>query len=225
MSLHLQRDLDALKKEILQLGNLVETAINTSIIALNNREAALGRKVAELEQEINEKEVYIEEECLKILALHQPVAVDLRFIVVVLKVNNDLERMGDFADNIAKRAVFLSSQEPIPVFSEFVNELPILVRSMVRKSLDALVTLDVELAQTVIDMDDQVDEINRRMYTEVQNIIRHDVSKTEVAISMLSTSRYMERIADLSTNIAEDVLFMVEGKVVRHSDPEQDSDD
>jgi phosphate transport system protein len=225
MSLHLQRDLDALKKEILQLGNLVETAINTSIIALNNREAALGRKVAELEQEINEKEVYIEEECLKILALHQPVAVDLRFIVVVLKVNNDLERMGDFADNIAKRAVFLSSQEPIPVFSEFVNELPILVRSMVRKSLDALVTLDVELAQTVIDMDDQVDEINRRMYTEVQNIIRNDVSKTEVAISMLSTSRYMERIADLSTNIAEDVLFMVEGKVVRHSDPEQDSDD
>jgi phosphate transport system protein len=225
MSLHLQRDLEALKKEILQLGNLVETAINTSIIALNNREAALGRKVAELEQEINEKEVYIEEECLKILALHQPVAVDLRFIVVVLKVNNDLERMGDFADNIAKRAVFLSSQEPIPVFSEFVNELPVLVRSMVRKSLDALVTLDVDLAQTVIDMDDNVDEINRRMYTEVQNIIRNDVSKTEVAISMLSTSRYMERIADLSTNIAEDVLFMVEGKVVRHHDPEEDSDD
>jgi phosphate transport system protein len=224
MSLHLQRDLDALKKEILQLGNLVESAINTAILALNNREAELGRKVADLEQEINEKEVYIEEECLKILALHQPVAVDLRFIVVVLKVNNDLERMGDFADNIAKRAVFLSSQEPIPVFSEFVTELPVMVRSMVRKSLDALVTLDVDLANTVIEMDDKVDEINRKMYTEVQNIIRNDVSKTEVAISMLSTSRYMERIADLSTNIAEDVLFMVEGKVVRHHEPDQDDD-
>ncbi len=224
MSLHLQRDLDALKKEILQLGNLVESAINTAILALNNREASLGMKVASLEQEINEKEVYIEEECLKILALHQPVAVDLRFIVVVLKVNNDLERMGDFADNIAKRAMFLSTQEPIPVFREFVSDLPVLVRSMVRKSLDALVTLDVDLANTVIEMDDQVDEINRRMYSEVQKIIHNDVSKTEVAISLLSSSRYMERIADLSTNIAEDVLFMVEGKVIRHHDPEQDDD-
>lgn len=225
MSLHLQRDLDALKKEILQLGNLVESAINTAILALNNREVSLAHKVAELEQEINEKEVYIEEECLKILALHQPVAVDLRFIVVVLKVNNDLERMGDFADNISKRAVFLASQEPIPIFQEFATELPVMVRSMVRKSLDSLVSLDIELAMSVIEMDDQVDEINRRMYSEVQRIIRDDVSKTEVAISLLSTSRYMERIADLSTNIAEDVLFMVEGKVIRHFDPDQEDND
>jgi phosphate transport system protein len=218
MSLHLQRDLESLKKEILQLGNLVETAINTAILALNNREVTLADRVMELEEEINDKEVHIEEECLKILALHQPVAVDLRFIVVVLKVNNDLERMGDFAKNIAKRAIHLSSLDPIPMFQAFTSELPVLVRSMVRKSLDALVSLDVELARTVINMDDKVDEINRRMYEEVQTTIQKDVKNTEVAMNLLSTSRYMERIADLSTNIAEDVVFMVEGKVVRHID-------
>ena len=218
MSLHLQRDLEALKKEILQLGNLVESAINTAILALNNREADLADKVMQYEEEINDKEVYIEEECLKILALHQPVAVDLRFIVVVLKVNNDLERMGDVAKNIAKRAIFLATQPPIPVFHEFAVELPVIVRSMVRKSLDALVTLDVALARSVISMDDRVDEINREMYAEVQRIISMDVSRTEVALNLLSTSRYMERIADLSTNIAEDVMFMVEGRVFRHID-------
>ncbi len=216
MSLHLQRDLDALKKEVLQLGNLVESAINAAILALNNRETELADKVMQYEKEINDKEVYIEEECLKILALHQPVAVDLRFIVVVLKVNNDLERMGDFAKNIAKRAIFLATQPPIPIFQEFAVDLPVMVRSMVRKSLDALVTLDVDLARNVIKMDEKVDEINREMYVEVHRIIQQDASKAEVAMSLLSTSRYMERIADLSTNIAEDVMFMVEGRVFRH---------
>jgi phosphate transport system protein len=218
MSLHLQRDLEALKKEVLQLGNLVESAINTAILALNNREASLADRVMQYEAEINDKEVHIEEECLKILALHQPVAVDLRFIVIVLKVNNDLERMGDCAKNIARRAIFLATQPPIPIFKEFAVELPVMVRSMVRKSLDALVTLDVEEARNVINMDDRVDEINARMYTEVQKIIQDDVSKAEVAINLLSTSRYMERIADLATNIAEDVMFMVEGRVFRHID-------
>lgn len=218
MSLHLQRDLEALKKEVLQLGNLVESAINTAILALNNRETVLADRVMQYEEEINDKEVRIEEECLKILALHQPVAVDLRFIVVVLKVNNDLERMGDFAKNIASRAIYLATQPPIPMFHEFAVELPVMVRSMVRKSLDALVTLDVELARSVINMDDRVDEINRKMYAEVQRIIHQDVNKAEVAINLLSTSRYMERIADLSTNIAEDVMFMVDGRVFRHID-------
>jgi phosphate transport system protein len=218
MSLHLHRDLEALKKEVLQLGNLVESAINAAILALNNRENELADRVMQYEKEINDKEVHIEEECLKILALHQPVAVDLRFIVVVLKVNNDLERMGDFAKNIAKRAIFLSTQAPIPIFHEFAVELPILVRTMVRKSLDALVSLDVDLARSVIDMDDQVDAINREMYAEVQRIIHQDVTKAEIAMNLLSTSRYMERIADLSTNIAEDVMFMVDGRVFRHVD-------
>lgn len=216
MSLHLQRDLDVLKKEILQLGSLVESAINLAILAWINREPELASKALLYEEEINHKEVLIEEECLKILALHQPVAGDLRFIVVVLKVNNDLERMGDIAQNIAMRANYLASRPPVQVCQEMAFELPEMVRSMVRKSLDALVSLDVELARSVIKMDARVDEINRKMYSEVTRIIEHNIKDTEVAISLLSTSRYMERIADLTTNIAEDVVFMVEGIVVRH---------
>jgi phosphate transport system protein len=216
MSLHLQRDLEALKKELLQLGNLVESAINSAIMALHNRETTLADRVLKIELEINEKEVLIEEECLKMLALHQPVAVDLRFIVAVLKVDNDLERMGDFAKNIAKRALDLAHLEPVPIFPEFVNELPDLVRLMVRKSLDSLVTLDVDLARSIIKMDKRVDEINANMYIEVRRLIAEDVTRTEAALNLLSCSRHMERIADLSTNIAEDVLFMVEGKVMRH---------
>jgi phosphate transport system protein len=216
MSLHLQRDLEALKKELLQLGNLVESAINFAIQSLLNRETSAAERVLQIEIEINEKEVLIEEECLKLLALHQPVAVDLRFIVAVLKVDNDLERMGDFAKNIAKRALDLVHLPPVPIFPEFVNELPDLVRTMVRKSLDSLVALDVDMARNVIRMDKRVDEINAMTYKEVQRIIFEDVKRTEAALNLLSCSRHMERIADLSTNIAEDVLFMVEGKVMRH---------
>jgi phosphate transport system protein len=216
MSLHLQRDLEALKKELLQLSNLVESAINSAILALHNRETVHAERVLRIEQEINEKEVFIEEECLKLLALHQPVAVDLRFIVAVLKVDNDLERMGDFAKNIAKRALDLVNLPPVPISTAFVNELPDLVRTMVRKSLDSLVTLDTELARNIIKMDKRVDEINAMMYKEVEKMIHEDVNRTVVALNLLSCSRHMERIADLSTNIAEDVLFMVEGKVQRH---------
>ncbi len=218
MSLHLQRDLDKLKKEVLKLGNLVETAINNAILALNNREASYVDEVFKHEEIINEMEVKIEEDCLKILALHQPVAVDLRFIVVVLKVNNDLERMGDFATNIAKRARELMQVEPLPTLPEFVNDLPDLVRTMVRKSLDALVKLDIDLANEVMDMDDSVDQINRDMYSAMKQEITKNPENAEKAVNLLSCSRYMERIADLSTNIAEDVIFMVEGRVIRHTD-------
>ena len=114
MSRHLQRDLDQLKKDILQLGNMVETAISNAILSLNDRRPELAEEVISKESQIDNKEVLIEEECLKILALHQPVAMDLRFIVAVLKVNNDLERMGDFAVNVANRALFLCSEKPIP---------------------------------------------------------------------------------------------------------------
>lgn len=216
MSLHLQRDLDALKKEILQLGSLVEQAIDQSIGALVNRDARLAREATAFEETIDRKEVAIEQECLKILALHQPVAVDLRFIVVVLKVNNDLERMGDIACNIAGRAAFIASRAPVPVLAEMGSDLPAAVRAMVHQALDALVRLDVALAQAVIAMDDRVDDINRRMYTDVMQLISRDPHDAEVALSLLSASRYMERIADLATNIAEEVLFMVEGLVVRH---------
>lgn len=216
MSLHFQRDLENLKKEILIIGGLVEEAINNSIRALINRDTALAESVIDKEYIIDEKEVQIEEECLKILALHQPVATDLRFVVVILKVNNDLERMGDFATNIAQRALFLSEQDPLPDLVEFINDLPAMVQKMVRNTLDALVKMNTEIAQSVILADDAVDDINRLMFKKVNETIIEDSSTTERAISLLSTTRYLERIADLSTNIAEDVIFMVDGNVIRH---------
>lgn len=216
MSLHLQRDLGELKKNILLLGSMVEKAINDAILALNNRETELAEKVLHDEAAIDAKEVQIEEECMKILALHQPVAADLRFIVAVLKVNNDLERMGDFAANIANRAIYLAQFDPLIILPEFIEVLPVLVRTMVRDALDALVKLDVKLANKVIEMDDQIDEINRKMYKQVTLTIAKDTTTVDRAINLLSTSRYLERIGDLSTNIAEDVLFMVQGSVVRH---------
>jgi phosphate transport system protein len=216
MSRHLQRDMDRLKKEILQLGDLVETAINNAILSLNDRRPELAELVIEEEKYIDEKEVSIEEDCLKILALHQPVAMDLRFIVVVLKVNNDLERMGDIAVNVAQRALFLASKEPIPTPTDFTEIMSVNIRTMVRNSLDAMVKLDVDLARRVIAMDNEVDDINRQMYVEFQTQVEKDPSTIKRALGLLSTSRNLERIADLATNIAEDVIFMVEGEVVRH---------
>lgn len=216
MSRHLQRDLDQLKKDILLLGSMVETSINNAVLAFHDRRPELSEAVFSDEELINDKEVEIEQECLKILALHQPVAVDLRFIVVVLKVNNDLERIGDFAVNIAKRAIYLSSKSPIACPKDFSHGMFQRIQTMVRGSLDALVKLDVELARSVIAMDNEVDRVNRQMYVELQDLMMENPSTVDRAIGLLSTSRYLERIADLATNIAEEVIFMVEGEVVRH---------
>ena len=218
MSLHLHRDLDKLKKEVLRLGNMVELAINNAFLALNNRDSSYVEEVLTNEEQINEMEVQIEEECLKILALHQPVAVDLRFLVVVLKVNNDLERMGDIAKNIAERAKDLMESDVIPDLGQPMQGLPDLVRTMVTSSLDSLVKLDDQLARKIIEMDDEVDQINRDMYAAVKSLVAEQPSVADPAINLLSCSRNMERIGDLATNIAEDVIFVVEGKVVRHAE-------
>ena len=218
MSLHLHRDLDKLKKEVLRLGNMVELAIDNAFLALNNRDSSYVEEVVSNEEQINEMEVQIEEECLKILALHQPVAVDLRFLVVVLKVNNDLERMGDIAKNIAERAKDLMESDVIPDLGQPMQGLPDLVRTMVRSSLDSLVKLDDQLARKIIEMDDEVDQINRDMYAAVKSLVAEQPSVADSAINLLSCSRNMERIGDLATNIAEDVIFVVEGKVVRHAE-------
>ncbi len=216
MSVHLQRDLDRLKKELLSLGEMVESATNNATLSLSNRLPEVAKSVIEAEKLIDLKEVQIEDSCLKILALHQPVAIDLRFIVLVLKVNNDLERMGDLCANVAERALFLSSEEPIALPADFAENMPACIRTMVHNSLDALVKLDVNLAREVIAMDQQVDAINRTMYVELQALMEQDSGTVKRAIELLSTSRYLERIADLATNIAEEVVFLVEGEVIRH---------
>jgi phosphate transport system protein len=215
MSIHLQKDLEHLDKELLILSSMVEDASNKAILALVDRRLDLARQVMREDDRINHREVLIEEECLKMLALHQPVAADLRFIVAVLKVNNDLERMGDLAVNIAERAAYLATQEPLQVSLDF-PKMAEGVREMVRESLDALSNMNPRLARHVLTMDDEIDEANRGMFDILQELMHRDPSTIERAVHLLSASRHLERIADLATNIAQDVVYMSEGRLIRH---------
>lgn len=213
---HLHRDLDLLKRRILGMGTMVETLTNTAITAFEERREDLAKEAMAADEKIDEKEVEIEEECLKILALHQPFASDLRFIITVLKVNNDLERMGDLAADIAERAAFLCTQPALNVSSLKIEEMAHQVRKMVRTALDSLVNQDTKAAREVIEMDDVVDDHHRNMFGEMQQMMVEDTGTVERATHIISTFRGLERIADLATNIAEDVVFLVDGDVIRH---------
>lgn len=215
MSIHLQKDLEHLNKELLILSSMVEDATNKAILALVDRRLELARQVMREDDRINTREVLIEEECLKMLALHQPVAADLRFIVAVLKVNNDLERMGDLAVNIAERAAYLATREPLQVSLDF-PKMAEGVREMVRESLDSLTNMNPRLARHVLTMDDEIDEANRGMFDILQDLMYRDPSTIVRAVHLLSASRYLERIADLATNIAQDVVYIAEGRLIRH---------
>jgi len=215
MTKHLLHDLDRLKKEVLAMGAMVEDAINKAIASLVNRDTDLAREVLEGDDAIDARELEVEDTCLKMLALHQPVAGDLRVIIAVLKVNNDLERMGDHAQNIAERVLFLATHDPIDVDLDFARMVET-VRRMVAQSLDALVNQDPLLARKVCAQDDEVDELQRHMFEVLQSLMSRDSATIERAVQVLSVSRHLERIADSATNVAEDIVFMVEGDVIRH---------
>ena len=215
MSKHIRKEIATLKKEILALGAAVEEILYKAMKSLEERDKALAEQVMEEDSAIDLMEVEIEEDCLKVLALHQPVAIDLRLIIAILKINNDLERVGDLAVNIAERAAFLATKEKVETPVDFMKMSEI-SRDMLKKSLDALVTEDPVLAHKVCGMDDAVDAINREMYILMQNNIKNDPSKIESFIHLLSVSRHLERVADMATNIAEDVIYMIDGEIVRH---------
>ena len=220
MTKHLLHDLDRLKKEVLAMGAMVEEAINKAIASLVQRDKDLAQEVLDGDDAIDARELEVEDTCLKMLALHQPVAGDLRFIIAVLKVNNDLERMGDHAQNIAERALFLATHDPIDVDLDFARMVDT-VRRMVRQSLDALVNQDPVLARKVCAQDDEVDELQRHMFDILQSLMSRNSSTIERAVQVLSVSRHLERIADSATNVAEDIVFMVEGEVIRHRQDDQ----
>ena len=216
MAKHLHRDLEELSKEILSLGGRVEEAINKAITALVERRLDLAEEVIQGDGVIDAREVEVEENCLKILALHQPVAADLRFVVAVLKANNDLERMGDHASTIASRAKYLSSHPPVQA-SFGVRKMAESVRHMVSACLDSLVNRDTRKALEVCRLDDKVDDANRRIFAAIQTLMTEDRDSVKRCVRILSVIKQLERIGDLATNIAQDVTFMVEGELVRHT--------
>ena len=219
MTLHLQKDIEHLKQRILAMGEAVADRVRRAISALVDHDEALADQVIAGDTEIDDLEVKIEEEALKILALHQPVATDLRWVISVMKVNSDLERVGDLAVNVAERAKYLARQEGIGIRLDFAR-MGEDALGMVNDCLEALVTLDVKLAKKVIHDDQKVDDWNRDMFVALQDRMKEEPATIERAIHFLSTSRHLERIGDHATNIAEDVLFLVEGTVVRHQHEE-----
>ena len=215
MSVHLRREIESVKRQLLSLSAIVEEALWSAVRAVQERDPDIAQDVLDGDDAIDQREVAVEEECLKILALHQPVAIDLRFLITALKINNDLERIGDLAANIAARARYLATQDPVDLPFDFTT-MATKTQTMLRTALDALVNVDPVKAQDVCAMDDAVDTIYREMYGLVQQGIRAHPERVGVYIHLLSISRHLERIADHATNIAEDVIYMYEGKIVRH---------
>lgn len=215
MSMHLQRDLEALEQDLLNQSSIVEQMVYRACQSLRELRVDIVQEVLASEEVVNYREVEIEEECLKILALHQPVAIDLRRVATVLKINGDLERIADLAVNIGERthSLILYPDFAMPANLDKMAEVAI---SMVRDALDSFVRLDIELAREVCQRDDVVDDLNRQVIADVQALIEQNPADIEPAFHFYSASRHVERIGDHATNIAEDVIYLVEGEIARH---------
>jgi phosphate transport system protein len=215
MSKHLRRELDKIKKKMLSLGALVEERTRRVVQATVGLDADIAQKIIDSDWEVDEMEVEIEEECLKILALYQPVAVDLRFLIATIKINNDMERIGDECVNIAERLTIMAKRPPMPYVFDY-TPMSEKVQAMLKASLDALVNLDADLAFKVITMDDEVDDIQIQAYDHIKEAIKQYPDRVGYLVNLLLVSRHLERIADHSTNIAEEVVYLIEGEIVRH---------
>lgn len=215
MANHLRKELDKLNQQLLALGITVEETLEKSIRSLLSANAPLAREVVESDNEIDEREVDIEEECLKILALHQPVAIDLRYIVAAMKINSDLERIGDLAVSIAHKSEYLAGLAP----SQFVRDLSAMadaVRQMLRQSIESFVNQDSDLARRVCREDNTIDELHSAIRDRIEASIRGDVDRVDEYLRLIGISRNLERVADHATNIAEDTIYLREGQIVRH---------
>lgn len=215
MSKHLQNEVDHLHSRLMSLFGIVEQMVDKAVRALCEQRGELATEVIQSDSRVNQTEVEIEEECLKILALHQPVAADLRRVTTVMKINSDLERIADLGCNIAERAQCMHEHPYFPI----PDQLPDMVRQatmMVRLALDAFVDSDAALAKKVIQLDAAVDDYNLAVIEELQSLMRQDSQLVVPALHCFSASRHVERIADHAENIAEDVIYLVDGDIVRH---------
>ena len=215
MSVHLQREIDRLKKRLLSICALVEEQVEAAVRSLTTRDAALAREVERRDAEIDQREVEVEEDCLKVLALYQPVAIDLRLIVAALKINNDLERIGDMAVNIAHKGITVAGL-PLTEIPFDLDGMWEKTQIMLHDSIDALVNMDPHLANVVCGRDDEVDIFKREIRLKALELIAQNPSRVEFYLNLMAVARNLERIADLATNIAEDVIYMAEGQIVRH---------
>jgi len=216
MQKHLQKDIDSLKNKIITMGSEAEDRVYKASLALINRDERLVNEVIQSDRQIDKMEVDIEEHCLKILALYQPVAIDLRFIIAVLKINNELERVGDIAVNIAERAAFLIKYKDFEIPYD-AKGMATIVESMLTRSIDALVHMDVKLAHQIRAEDDEVDAFNREMYSRVKDMLIRSPEDINCMLHAVSAGRHLERIADHACNIAEDVIYLVDAEIVRHT--------
>jgi phosphate transport system protein len=217
MTKHFRKELESIKKRILTLGALVEDRVRLAVQSVDQIDAEIAGRIIKTDYEVDAMEVEVEEECLKVLALHQPVAVDLRFIIAVIKINNDLERIGDQAVNIAQR-VEIIAKRPKPPFMFDYSVMAEKVQRMLKMSLDAFVNLDVDMAYKVITMDDEVDQIKNDAYDTIKQAIQDLPERVGYYINLLLISRHMERLADHATNVAEEVIYLVEGEIFRHAE-------
>jgi len=216
MRVHLQRDVEKLKRQLLEMSAEVEGDLRMAVRAVEDRDEALARNVITREARIDRMEVDVEEDCLKILALHQPVAADLRYIVSVLKINQDLERIGDLAVHIAEGSLYLCGQ-PLINTPFRLGEMADKAQAMLRKVLDAFVSMDSGAAREVCAADGEIDEINRETARQVRKAVAHDPALLDPLLQIMHISRHLERIADHVTNVAEDLIYLIEGRIVRHT--------
>jgi phosphate transport system protein len=216
MARYFHKELDKIKKMILSLGAMVEERVRRITAAIGDRDAAVAKEIVRSDYEIDEMEVEIEEECLKIMALHQPVAIDLRFLVAVIKINNDLERIADETVNIAQRIKTMAKYHPERAVFDY-EHMASQVEKMLQLSLDALVNMDVDMAFKVVTMDDEVDGIHHQVYHLIRDEMIHHPDQMAFLINFYLISRHLERIADHATNVAEEVIYLIEGEIVRHA--------
>ncbi len=218
MTRFMHREIEKIRRLTLSLGSLVEDRLRMATCALEDHDIHTAQKVIQSDFEVDEMEVEVEEECLKILALHQPVAIDLRFLVAVIKITNDLERVGDLAVNIARNVITMSMHTSQNLDFDY-SRMAEKAENMVRISLDALVHMDGDMAQMVVRMDDEVDRILCQAYDRIKDRLQHAPEKAGYFINLLLVSRHLERLADHATNIAEEIIYLIDGAIVRHRQP------
>jgi phosphate transport system protein len=212
---HFAQELEELNQAVLQMGGFVESSLHCSVQALQERDERLANRIIEDESRINQMEMDIDSRVTRLLALQQPVAKDLRFLTSVLKINGDLERVGDLAVHIARRTLSMLRRPPMKPISD-IPKMASRAEDMLHKSLDAYVKQDAELAESVLPADAEVNDLRDRVFAELVQVMQTEPENVPSALDLMFVARHLERTADHSTNIAEDVIFLVRGEDVRH---------